>query len=254
MRDFLKQIISEAGKISLEYKSRLASLPVNRKSLKDLVTEADVAVEKYLIGQIQSRYPDHAVLAEETGAYAGGAYRWVIDPIDGTNSFVHDFPFYSVSVALEHNGTTILAAVYAPVLNELFMAEKGRGATLNNKPIRVSSRTELSDCMMATGFACMREDAADNNMHNFARIMPRIRDIRRAGSAAIELSYVACGRFDGYWELCLKPYDIAAGRLIVTEAGGLVTDFAGATQGLPAQMIAANPHIHPQLLELLHQQ
>ena len=199
----------------------------------------------------KSRFPHHAVWGEETGSHAGGEYRWVIDPIDGTTSFVHDYPFYSVSIALEQHDEPILAAVYGPVLNELFFAEKGKGATLNDKPIHVSNRTELSDCMLATGFACVRIDAAENNLPCFNKLMPLIRDIRRAGSAALDLSYVACGRFDGYWELCLKPFDIAAGRLIVTEAGGLVTDFSGTQSALPKQILAANPHIHPQLLHLL---
>ncbi|MCE5187303.1 MAG: inositol monophosphatase [Planctomycetaceae bacterium] len=251
MKQFLKDLILEAGKISLDYKARLSSLTVNRKSLKDLVTEADVAVEEFLVKQIKSRFPEHAVWGEETGSHAGGRYRWVIDPIDGTTSFVHEFPFYSVSIALEEEGKPILAAVYGPVLNELFMAEKGKGATLNNKPIHVSSRSVLSDCMLATGFACVRVDAKENNLPYFNKLLPLIRDIRRAGSAALDLSYVACGRFDGYWEMCLKPFDIAAGVLIVAEAGGIVTDFAGGTAGLPRQIIAANPAVHPQLLNLL---
>jgi myo-inositol-1(or 4)-monophosphatase len=252
MKQFLKEIITQAGRISLEYKARLSEVTVNRKSHKDLVTQADLAVEKYLVEQIQLRYPHHAILAEETGAHASGDCRWVIDPIDGTNSFVHDYPFYSVSVALEHKGQAVLGAVFAPVLNELFFAEKGHGATLNDKPIHVTRTSDLSDCVLATGFACLRENAAENNMPHFARIMPLIRDIRRGGSAAMDLAYVACGRFDGYWELCLKPYDIAAGRLLVTEAGGIVTDFSGGTQNLPAQIVAANPLIHPQLMSLLN--
>jgi len=251
MRPFLKEIITEAGRISLEYKARLSEVTVNRKSHKDLVTQADVAVETYLVARIRARYPDHAILAEETGAHASGDYRWVIDPIDGTNSFVHDYPFYSVSIALEHKGQAVMGAVYAPVLGELFFAEKGRGATLNDRPIHVTDTSDLSDCMMATGFACVRENASENNIGHFARILPLIRDVRRDGSAAIDLAYVACGRFDGYWEMCLKPYDIAAGRLLVTEAGGVVTDFSGGTQGLPAQIIAANRRVHPQLLKLL---
>jgi myo-inositol-1(or 4)-monophosphatase len=251
MKQFLEETILQAGRISLEYKARLAELPVNRKSLKDLVTEADVAVEEYLVKEIQARFPEHAIWGEETGSHPGGEYCWVIDPIDGTTSFVHDYPFYSVSIALEHRGEPILAAVYAPVLNELFFAEKGRGATLNDKPIRVTSTSELSDSMLATGFACVRIDSAQNNLGHFNKLLPLIRDVRRGGSAAMDLCYVACGRFDGYWELCLKPFDIAAGRLIVMEAGGIVTDFAGGTDKLPLEVVGANPHVHRQLLQLL---
>jgi myo-inositol-1(or 4)-monophosphatase len=251
MKEFLREIITEAGRISLGYKARIADLAVNRKSLKDLVTEADVAVEEYLVKQIQSRFGDHAIWGEETGSHPGGEYCWVIDPIDGTTSFVHDYPFYSVSIALEYKGRAVLAAVYAPVLNEMFFAEKGRGATLNGKPIRVTHTSELSDCMLATGFACVRIDEAENNLPHFNRLVPLIRDVRRGGSAALDLCYVACGRFDGYWEMCLKPFDIAAGRLIVTEAGGIVTDFENGLQNLPRQIVAANPTIHPQMLSLL---
>ena len=160
MYEFLKSIITEAGNIALSHKARLAHVQVNRKSPKDLVTEADVAVENYLVAQIQQAYPDHAILGEESGAHAGGDYRWIIDPIDGTTSFVHDQPFFSNSVALEHNGDIILGAVNAPVLSELFMAEKGNGATLNDKPIHVSTRNKIGDCVLATGFACLRADFA----------------------------------------------------------------------------------------------
>lgn len=254
MKEFLKQLAIEAGRVSLDYRARLADLAVNRKvHKKDLVTEADVAVEKYLVGQIQSRFPDHAILGEETGSHSGSQYRWVIDPIDGTSSFVHGHPFYSVSIALEHNGAPLLAAVNAPALGQLFMAEKDSGATCNDNPIRVSTRSDLSECMLATGFACLRENAPENNLPLLVDILPRIRDIRRGGSAAIDLAYVACGILDGYWEMCLKPYDIAAGRLLVTEAGGTVTDFAGGQSGLPGRILATNGLIHPPLLALLKQ-
>ena len=247
MKDFLTRIITEAGEISLDYKRRLKDLAVNRKSDKDLVTAADIAVERYLVSQIQAACPDHAILGEETGHHPGGDYRWIIDPIDGTTSFVHDQPFYSVSVALEHRGQLILGAVNAPVLGELFLAEKDRGATLNGRPIRVSGRSELADAVLGTGFACTRDNLEHNNLTYLARLMPRIRDIRRYGSAAIDLAYVACGRLDGFWELNLKLYDIAAGMLLVREAGGIVTDFDGGTTSLPAQTLAANPHLHPIL-------
>ncbi len=251
MYEFLKSIITEAGSIALQHKARLADVQVNRKSAKDLVTEADVAVEQYLVEQIQQTYPDHAVLGEESGAHAGGAYRWIIDPIDGTTSFVHDQPFFSTSIALEHNGEIILGAVNAPVLGELFMAEKGSGATLNGKPIGVSGRDTLGDCVLGTGFACVREDLPHNNLPYFARLAPIIRGVRRYGSAAVDMSYVACGRLDGFWELNLKIYDMAAGLLIVTEAGGTVTDFAGKTDNLPAEVLATNAKIHSEMSTIL---
>lgn len=252
MRSFLKDIITQAGVLSLEFKRKLSGLSVHRKSVKDLVTEADVAVERFLVEHIQKQYPDHAILGEESGVHAGGDYRWIIDPIDGTGSFVHDQPFYSISVALEHRGTLILGAVNTPVMSELFMAEKGKGAARNGQPIHVSQCESLIDAMVATGFACMRDNLTPNNLLYVNRLLPQIRDLRRTGSAALDLCYVACGRFDGFWELNLKPYDIAAGMLIVQEAGGIVTDFDGGTAGLPGRIIAAAPKLHPLLQRVFH--
>jgi myo-inositol-1(or 4)-monophosphatase len=251
MKDFLSRIITEAGAISLDYKRKLSSLTVTRKSEKDLVTEADVAVENYLLGQIKHSYPTHGILGEESGSHAGDEYRWIIDPIDGTTSFVHDQPFYSISVALEYCGEVILGAVNAPVLGELFLAEAGKGATLNGRPIGVSKRTHLADCVLGTGFACTRVNLEHNNLIYLGRVMPKIRDLRRYGSAAVDLAYVACGRLDGFWELNLQVYDIAAGMLIVREAGGIVSDFDGGTARLPGQVAAANPAVHPKLREAL---
>ena len=235
----------------MEHKSRLADIQIDRKSEKDLVTEADVAVEKYLVEQIKKTYPDHSILGEESGSHAGNEYRWIIDPIDGTTSFVHNQPFFSNSVALEHNGEIILAAVNAPALGELFMAEKGKGATLNDKPIHVSGRDKLSDCVLGTGFACVRQNLQNNNLPYFEKIVTVIRGVRRYGSAAIDLSYVACGRLDGFWELNLQIYDMAAGLLMVTEAGGIVTDFAGKNENIPHETLATNGHIHDELSNML---
>ncbi len=253
MKEFLNRIIDEAAALSLEYKRQLQSdtLTVNRKSQKDLVTEADVAVERFLVEQIQAAYPDHAILGEESGTHDGNDWRWIIDPIDGTTSFVHDQPFYSVSVAVEHQGKMVLGAVHAPVLGELFMAERGKGATLNGQPIGVSQCAALSDAVLGTGFACVRKDKPHNNMAYFPKLMPIIRDVRRYGSAAIDLAYVACGRLDGFWELNLNLFDMAAGMLLVQEAGGVVTDFDGMADGLPGCITAANPTLHPLLLAAL---
>ena len=225
---------------------------VDPKSEKDFVTEADIAVENYLIEQIKQAWPDHSILAEETGAQSGSDWRWVIDPIDGTASFMHNLPYYSISIALEHKGAPVLAAVNAPALGELFFAEKGNGATLNGKPIHVSDCDTLTDAMLATGFACLRHNLAHNNLPYFNALAPRIRDIRRHGSAAIDLAYVACGRFDGYWELNLNAYDVAAGMLICTEAGGRVTDFSGhRTDNLPREILATNGKLHDELSNIL---
>ena len=251
MYEFLKQIAVEAGNIALNYKAQLSQIQINRKGEKDLVTEADVAVENYLVEQIKKHYPDHSILGEESGSHAGNEYRWIIDPIDGTTSFVHDQPFFSNSIALEHTGELILAAVNAPALSELFMAEKDKGATLNDSPIHVSARDKLSECVIATGFACVRENLTHNNLPYFTKIVTSARDIRRYGSAAIDLSYVATGKLDGFWELNLKIYDMAAGMLILQEAGGTVTDFAGKNDNLPHEILATNGKIHDELSSLL---
>jgi myo-inositol-1(or 4)-monophosphatase len=253
MKDFLREIILQAGPITLDFRRNIGTLAIDRKARKDFVSEADRAVEDFLIEQIHRRYPDHAIFGEETGSRGGGEYRWVIDPIDGTTSYIHGQPFYCISIALQHNGRTILAAVYAPVLGELFQAQAGQGATLNGEPICVSKQSCLEDSLLATAFACIRDNLPYNNLPYFLRILPRIRDIRQPGSAALDLAYIACGRFEGFWELNLKLYDIAAGALIVSEAGGKVTDFAGGVAGLPGEMIATNGRIHDEILSLLSQ-
>ncbi len=252
MISFLTQMIARAGEICLAEQSRLTPQDLEFKSPKDLVTRIDKRVEDLIINEIRSTYPDHCILGEETGTTKGTApYRWVIDPIDGTTSFVHGQPFYAVSIALEKEGETVLAAVNAPVLNQLFHAEKGKGAFLNGVPIQVSSAHRLMDSVMATGFACLRDGHQRNNLSHFNRIVPQLRDVRRYGSAAIDLCYVACGKVDGFWEMNLNIYDIAAGVLITTEAGGRVTDFSG-NQEMPEKgIVATNQALHPLMVKEL---
>ena len=251
MEAFLKDIITQAGKISLEYRDRLSDLKVSRKTPKDLVTEADVAVEKYIVARIQEAYPEHSIFGEESGQHSGNEYRWIIDPIDGTTSFVHHQPFYAVSIALEKAGELVLAAVNAPVLGELFQGQKGKGATLNGKKIHVSKSQSLSESVLATGFACLRSNLVHNNLPYFNRIAPVIRGVRRFGSAAIDMCYVAAGRMDGFWELNLKIYDVAAGILILNEAGGRVTDFSAKPIEDCSEIVATNNHIHKELTTIL---
>ena len=251
MKSFLNDMIIEAGSMSLEYRDRLADLKVSRKTPKDLVTEADVAVEKYIVKKIKQAYPQHSILGEESGKHSGNEYRWIIDPIDGTTSFVHHQPFYAVSIALEKDGELILAAVNAPVLGELFQAQKGKGATLNSKEIYVSETQTLSESVLATGFACLRSDLPQNNLPYFNRIAPLLTGIRRFGSAAIDMCYVAAGRTDGFWELNLNIYDVAAGILILNEAGGKVTDFSDQPIENCSEIVATNNHIHKELTTIL---
>jgi myo-inositol-1(or 4)-monophosphatase len=253
MKAFLKDISREAGRMSLEYRSRLSSIEVERKSAKDIVTEADTAVENFLIAAIRKRYPDHGILAEESGTSDGKQYRWIIDPIDGTASFLHGQPFYGVSIALENEGEIVLGVVNAPVLGEFFFAEKGHGATCNDKAIHVSKQNQLIDSMVGTGFACVRNNLPRHNLPYFNAIVPQIRGIRRFGSVSIDLSYIACGRMDAFWELGLHVYDIAAGGLILEEAGGRLTDFSGGLSGLPGEMLGSNGYIHESLSTILQE-
>jgi myo-inositol-1(or 4)-monophosphatase len=233
-------------------RAKLGSVQVSKKAPKNLVSAADVAIEQFLVQQIRQRFPDHGILGEEGGDQGGKAqYRWLIDPIDGTNSFLHQQPFYSTSIAVEKEGQVILGAVNAPVLGELFFAERGGGACLNDRPIRVSREDRLIDCMLGTGFACMRDNLPRNNLPYLAEVLPRIRDLRRYGSVAVDLCYVACGRLDGFWGLNFHLYDIAAGLLILTEAGGRISNFSGTDQLIGEELVATNGRIDKDLVALL---
>lgn len=252
MISFLKDLLLESGNICRSEQSCLTSDDIEFKSKKDLVTATDKRVEKFIIEKIQARFPDHGVFGEETGRSRGSSpFVWVIDPIDGTTSFCHGQPFYSVSIALQKNETLILGGVYAPALDQLFLAEKGSGAVLNDCPIRVSETSTLDTSVMATGFACLRAGVEPNNLTHFNRIVPRLRDIRRYGSAAVDLCYVACGKLDGFWEMELNPYDVAAGVLMVTEAGGTVRDFHGGPDYPQEGIVAANSSLAALLTDQL---
>ncbi|MCG8615495.1 MAG: inositol monophosphatase [Desulfobacterales bacterium] len=252
MISFISNLAREAGNICLEERTRLSSEDLSFKSAKDIVTVADQRVEAFIVSTIKESYPDHSILGEETGATSGSApFRWIIDPIDGTTSFVHNQPFYGVSIALEESGSIIAGVVYAPVFDELFVAEKGNGAFLNQKPIRVSDTTRMDQAVMATGFACLRAGWAENNLTYLNRIAPELRDVRRYGSAALDLCYTACGRLDGYWEMNLNLYDIAAGVLILREAGGIVSDFKGGEEFPQTGLAAAPPDLHTKLIDYL---
>jgi len=250
--DFLKRIAAEAGALAVSERKKLCDADIAAKATaKDIVTVADRRVEEFIIGEIRKAFPGHGILGEETGVSAPGAvYRWVIDPIDGTSSFAHDQRYYSVSIALQENGETIAGAVYAPRLDELFFAD-ATGAYLNGEPIAASRRSKLIECILATGFACIRANAEKNNLTYLPRILPKIRDIRRCGSAALDLCYVACGRYDGFWELDLQLYDIAAGAFIARQAGCLVSDLDGGGNFPENGTVAANRFIRDELLATL---
>jgi myo-inositol-1(or 4)-monophosphatase len=220
----------------------------------DLVTEVDRACEALLVETLRRERPGDDVLAEEGGAHRdnGAAWRWVIDPLDGTVNYAHGYPCFCVSIGVEHEGARAVGVVYDPLRDECFDAVRGRGARRNERPIRVSGCAELGRALLATGFAYDVHDAERDNLAQFARAVKHAGGVRRDGSAAIDLCYVACGRFDGYWELKLHPWDVAAGILIVEEAGGRVSDLAGgAVPASGSEIAATNGAIHGELLRVL---
>jgi myo-inositol-1(or 4)-monophosphatase len=218
------------------------------------VTDVDRACERLIVEVIQTERPGDAILAEEGGGTdtADAEWRWVIDPLDGTTNYAHGYPRFCVSIGIERRGIATVGVVYDPLLDELFSAIRGRGAMLNDRPLRVSAEARLGQAMLATGFAYDVHRSTDDNLNHFAAFAKTVQAIRRDGSAALNLCYVAAGRFDGFWELKLHPWDVAAGLLIVEEAGGRTSDFSGSqscTSG--RETVASNGHLHETLLEIL---
>lgn len=226
------------------------------KAKANLVTQADLASQKAILAVLKKRCPDHDFLAEENGRKnTGSAYTWVIDPIDGTTNFAHTFPQCSVSIALFYKNTPVLGGVTNPITGETFLAQKGKGATLNGKKIHVSSTKKLADSLLVTGFAYDRFNRLPPLLDRFGRFLNSCHDVRRLGSAALDLCWVAAGRLDGYWEEALNPWDVAAGTLILQEAGGKITDFYGkkytTINEYGKEILASNTSIHPQLLRVM---
>ena len=239
----------EAGAVHMSY-FRGKELGVESKfNDSDIATAADKAAERLLIGHIRDEYPDHSILSEESGASDHtGDYRWVIDPLDGTTNFSQGLPQFSVSVGVEYKGEPLIGVVFAPYLNELFHAVRGEGAYLNGTPISVSCKSELGHSVVATGFPVDKDSNPDNNLDNVAAVMPRVRGLRRLGSAAMDLCYVGAGFLDGYWEMNLHAWDVCAGLLVVEEAGGRYTHFR---HDRNISLVAGTPDIHDRLLALL---
>lgn len=248
MLEQMKQWVVEAG---TEQVKRLEN-PIAMKSKTsaiDLVTEVDEWTDRFLVDKIKTHYPDHAILTEETGSYAGEAdYEWVIDPIDGTVNYAHHFPLFCISVAVKYQGEVVVGVVYLPKLNEMYEAVKGEGAKLNGKTILVSETKELNRSVLATGFPYDKGTDPNNNVNYFTTLITKIGGIRRTGSAAIDLCQVAAGRFDAYWELKINEWDIAAGLLIVEEAGGK-TKVVKMEKGY--KVLVGNESIFQQVDELL---
>jgi myo-inositol-1(or 4)-monophosphatase len=227
---------------------------VEHKGEIDLVTAVDRESEEKIVRILRRAFPDHGILAEESPPSRGtGSFLWVVDPLDGTTNYSRGFPVFCVSIALAQRGRVVAGAVYNPVLNELFTATRGGGARLNGRRLQVSAQEDLDGAFLATGFPYDIRRSKRNNLDHFTRFATRCLAIRRAGSAALDLAGVACGRFDGYWELKLKPWDLAAGTLLVTEAGGRVSSMEGRSWTLKqGGVIASNGRVHRQMLDVLH--
>ncbi len=243
----------EAGKFLKYSVGRVKNIEKKLGEERNLVSEIDKGSEERIIGIIRRHYPHHAILAEESGAStASSDYKWVIDPLDGTTNFLHGVPIFCVTIAVEYKGEIVAGVVYDPNLDELFTAEKGSGAYLNGKRLSVSTTSRLIESLLVTGFPYDIAQNPENAIGHFVNFLVEARGIRRLGSAALDLSYVAAGRFDGFWEVNLNPWDMAAGMLFVREAGGRVTDFAGEESSIyKKQVLASNGRIHEAMVAVL---
>ncbi len=252
MLNFASLLARDAGRILAERFGR-TSLHIEHKGAIDLVTESDLAAERLIVERIGTHYPRHEILAEESGLSERpqSAHRWIIDPLDGTTNYAHGYPCFCVSIALEHEGSIVIGVIYDPTRDELFAAERGQGATLNNKTLRVSSVTQLNEALLCTGFPYDVRDRGDFARH-FTAFINHAQAVRRDGSAALDLAYVAAGRFDGFWEEGLRAWDVAAGGVLVEEAGGRVTHYDGTPHDVyTPPIVASNTHIHDAMMRVL---
>ncbi len=251
MLNFAISVARDAGRL---LRDRVGTrIDIDHKGSIDLVTDVDLASERLIREAISTYYPRHEILAEEGGlSESGSEYRWIVDPLDGTTNYAHGYPIFCVSIALEYRGEIVLGVVYDPMRDELFTAERGGGAALNNRPIHVSKIAELMQGLLSTGFPYDIKTSKLTNLDHWANFAMNAQALRRDGAAALDLCYVACGRFDGFWELNLSPWDTAAGSLIVTEAGGRVTNFTGGLfSNYKPEVVASNCLIHDRMLEVL---
>jgi len=257
MQDFLDTAIKAAQVAGALQRERLwLEHDIALKGESNLVTEVDMVCEEQIVGAIRNRYPGHDILAEEHDYVAlHSSHKWIIDPLDGTTNYAHGFPWFGISIALEIDGGVRAGVIYHPMMDELFTAVKGEGAYLNGGRIHVSRRAPLNSSLLATGFPYDRRWDNENNFANFEKIQMAARAVRRAGAAALDLAYVAAGRLDGYWECKLKPWDVAAGVLLVEEAGGEVTNHGGDPYSIyDHRIVASNGLIHGEMIEVLKEQ
>ncbi|MGB2599755.1 MAG: inositol monophosphatase family protein [Candidatus Omnitrophota bacterium] len=250
IRDIAAEVVRETGKIAFQNIGELRTIEY-KSARTDLVTDVDKRCESIIIERIRKEYPDHAILAEESGEKQGQSeYEWVVDPLDGTTNYAHRFPVFCVSIGVKRGDEVEVGVVYDPSRDELFEACRGKGALLNGSPIKVSSADAVRDSLLATGFAYNVEGKIAN-LDYFKRMLESAQAVRRLGSAAIDLCYVACGRLDGFWELGLNPWDMAAAQLIVKEAGGMVTTMKGGQFDISKDdILASNGRIHEEMTDL----
>ncbi|RKZ78695.1 MAG: inositol-1-monophosphatase [Candidatus Parabeggiatoa sp. nov. 1] len=241
-----------AGVLIVRSIEKRQDLQIDIKGKNDFVSEVDRQAEAAIIETLRKAYPNHAILAEESGAQPGEDYQWVIDPLDGTTNFLHGNPQFSVSIALKHKGLLEHAVIYDPLRDELYTASRGIGTFLNDRRVRVSGLSSLNSALLGTGFPFRMPDHIDTYLNTFKALYPLVSDVRRAGSAALDLAYVAAGRLDGFWEIGLKEWDMAAGSLLIQEAGGLVSDFSGGNDYLSTgNIVAGSPKVFKGILQTI---
>ena len=252
MLEFAKLTAKQAGSILIQHFGKISS--IERKSTDiDLLTIADTDSEAYILDRIKTTYPQHHIIAEESNITEGNSdYRWVIDPLDGTTNFVHSLPIFAVSMGLQYNEETILGVVYNPAADKCFWAEKNSGAFLNDKPIYITSTNTLSNSLLVTGFPYIHDDRYEKCFDLFKELYGRTQGIRRLGAAALDFCFVAMGRFEGFWEFGLQPWDVCAGALILEEAGGMVTDWDGSPMPFSGKRIlATNGHVRTEMKKIM---
>lgn len=241
-----------AGNIIIRSLERLDTVSFAEKQKNDFVSEIDHQSEQEIVNTIRKTFPSHGILAEESGKTAGDDYVWIIDPLDGTTNFLHGFPHFAISIAIQHKGKLEHALIFDPVRQEVFSASRGSGSRVNDRRLRVSQRTDMNGSLLGTGFPYKHTEVLPIYLETFQELSPLSAGIRRAGAATLDLAYVAAGRLDGFWELGLAPWDVAAGALLIREAGGLVSDFSGQENFLTTgNIVSGNPKIFKAILQIV---